>query len=78
MMKIRIIKGHLQYVRSTLQGTYQLLREIMETRMGEKHTKWAKMIRAYLDTVNLKASSLRSMKKVNRRRSCPPTAPSAR
>ena len=54
MMKTRIINGHLQYVRSTLQGTNQLLREVMETLMGEKRTKWAKMTKAYLDTVNLK------------------------
>ena len=42
MMKTRIIKGHLQYVRSTLQGTNQLLREVIGDTDGRKTYKVGK------------------------------------
>ncbi|XP_043192465.1 uncharacterized protein LOC122365374 [Amphibalanus amphitrite] len=62
-MKTRVMKGHLQYVRSTLQGNNQLLKEVIETQLEEKSTKWAKMINAHLETLNLSQKDLRDLKK---------------
>ncbi|XP_043202706.1 uncharacterized protein LOC122370834 [Amphibalanus amphitrite] len=62
-MKTRVIKGHLQYVRSTLQGNNQLLKEVIETQLEEKGTKWARMIITHLETLNLNQGDLRNMKK---------------
>ena len=42
MMKTKVIKGHLQYIRNTLQGNNTILKEIMVTQMEEGYTRWAK------------------------------------
>ena len=62
-MKARVIKGHLQYARSTLQGDNELLKEVMETQLEERSTKWAKMITTQLERVKLTVNNLRSIKK---------------
>ena len=48
VMKTKVIKGHLQYIRNTLQGNNTLLKEIMVTQMEEGYTRWAKTTKTYL------------------------------
>ena len=42
LMKTRIMKGHLQYIRTTLQGRNELLKKVMEIELERKGSKWAK------------------------------------
>ena len=62
-MKTRIIQGHLQYLRSTMQGTNELLKEVIRIQLEENKTKWAKTTTEYLRTVQLKDSELKNMDK---------------
>ena len=63
MTQARAMKGHLQYARNNLQGNNQLLKEVTETQLEEKSTKWAKMIISHLELLKLKVSNLRNMGK---------------
>ena len=63
LMKTRIMEGHLQYVRSTLQGKNELLKEIIRTQLEEKRSKWAKTTLEYLATIQVKVFELESMDK---------------
>ena len=62
-MKTRIIQGHLQYIRSTMQGYNMLLKEIMMTQMEEDFSRWAKMTKTYLKQVNLTLEGVSTMGK---------------
>ena len=61
MMKTKVIKGHLQYIRNTLQGNNMLLKEIMVTQMEEGYTRWAKTTNTYLHQIKLKLEDMNTV-----------------
>ena len=63
MMKTKVIKGHLQYIRNTLQGNNTLLKEIMVTQMEEGYTRWAKTTKTYLNQIKLKLKDMNTVSK---------------
>ena len=57
MMKVTVIKAHVQYARSTLQWNNQIIKEVMETQK-KKSTKWVTMIATKLELAKLTVSNL--------------------
>ena len=47
-MKTRVVKGHIQYIRNTLQGSNELLKKVIRIEMEEGKSKWAKTTKKYL------------------------------
>ena len=42
LMKSKILKGHLQYARTVLQGCKELVKRVMDIELERKKSKWAK------------------------------------
>lgn len=62
-MKTRIMEGHLQYIRNTLQGNNELLKECIQIQLEERKTKWSKTTAEYLATAQIKTSEIGNMTK---------------
>ena len=63
-MKTRILKGHLQYIRSALHGSNELIKKVISIQMERKRNKWAKVTGAYLSALNLKMYDIKVKKNV--------------
>ena len=62
-MKSKILKGHLQYARTVLQGCNELVKRVMDIKLERKESKWAKTTDKYLQLLQMKANDIRVKKK---------------
>ena len=53
LMKTRVVKGHIQYIRNILQGSNELLKKVIRIVIEEGKSKWAKTTKKYLQLVGL-------------------------
>lgn len=58
LMKTRVMKSHVQYMRSALQGSNELLKKVMKLQMEKQKSKWSKETSKYLQLLGLKIYDL--------------------
>ena len=58
LMTMRVKTGRLQYTRSILQGTNQLLKEVLTAMMEDDKNKWMKTTHAYIHGIGLKVKDM--------------------
>ena len=63
LMETRIITGHLQFVRGGLQGTNQLLKEVIEEVFEKCEKKKTSKTLKYMDKLKIKESEIKNMTK---------------
>ena len=63
MMKMRIIKNHLQYIQLVLQGPNELVKRVINVQLETQKSKCAKIMNKYLKQTKLSINALEVMKK---------------
>ena len=63
LMKARIMEGHLQFLRSTMQGSNDLTRKVARLEFEVRRSTWAKTTRGYLESVGMSITELERMSK---------------
>ena len=63
LMKARIMEGHLQFLRSTMQGSNDLTRKVARLEFEARRSTWAKTTRGYMESVGMSITELERVSK---------------
>ena len=63
LMATRVMSGRLQYIRSIMQGSNEMMKEVIREMMHDDKNKWMKATKVYLDKVGLEMNQATNMTK---------------